>query len=89
MARRKSGRRRGGMGGMNGLIKPFIVGAIAGAFSDKIPVLNSLPTVATGAAGGYLVKRSMMGAAAGAAGSLVVSPYIKSMIGGGNTSAAW
>lgn len=90
MARRKSGRkRRGGMGSLGGLIKPFAVGVIAGAFSDKLPVLNTLPPVVTGAAGGYLVKKSMMGAAAGAAGAYIGSPMLKNIIGSGGNSSAW
>jgi len=89
MARRKSGRRRGGAGGINGLLKPFVVGAIAGAFSDKIPVLNSLPPVATGAAGGYFVKKSVMGAAAGAAGTMFASQYVRGMLGSSGATSGW
>lgn len=87
MAKRKSGRRKGGMGGIMGLAMPFAIGAIAGAYSDKIPLVNAMPPIVAGAAGGYIAKRSIQGAIAGAAGTYLVSGYIRGMTGNGSSSA--
>lgn len=86
MARRK-GRRSGGSGGIMALLKPFAAGAIAGAIGPQIPVVNSLPALGQGAIGGYLVKRSVMGAVAGAAGAQLATPLISSVIGGSGTAS--
>ena len=87
MSRRKSGRRKGGMGGIMGLAMPFAIGAIAGAYSDKIPLVNSMPPIVAGAAGGFIARRNIKGAIAGAAGSYLASGYIKGMTGNGSSSA--
>lgn len=89
MARRGKGRRRGGSGGgIMGLLKPFIAGAVASIVAPSIPVVNGLPPLAQGAIGGYVVKRSVMGAAAGAAGAQFGAPLIGQVIGGSGVKSA-
>jgi hypothetical protein len=65
-----------------GMLKPFLVGAIAGALKPRIPVVSGLPTGAAGAAGGYIVKRTPVGAALGAAGEFIGTPYLSGFLGG-------
>lgn len=90
MAKKKHGRRRG-MGGIKSLLMPLAIGVVAGAFSDRIPGLNSLPPVVSGAAGGYIAKRNFTGAMVGAAGAYFLSAPLKNMIGGASTTStnAW
>lgn len=94
MARRKGYRtyarraRRVGSSGFKALLKPFLVGALVGMFSDKIPYIGGIEPMATGAAGGFLVKKSITGAGAGAAGAFVGSRYLKGFTGQTN-NAAW
>lgn len=92
MAKRKGyGRRRGGSGGVMALLKPFLVGALAGKFGSSLPVINQLPTGGAGAVGGYLMKRDLMGAAAGAAGQIVGTPLLNNVLGGSTSggSVSW
>lgn len=91
MAKKKGGKRRGSFGGIKSLLMPLAIGAVAGAFSDKIPGLNSLPPVVSGAAGGYIAKRNFTGAAVGAAGAYFLGAPLKQMIGGstGTQNSAW
>jgi hypothetical protein len=89
MARRgrKFGRKRSGMGGMGGIVKPFLVGAALGVFGNAIPIVGGIEPMATGAAAGFLVKRNIAGAGAGAAGGYIGSRYLKGMMGMGGTTS--
>ena len=64
------------------MIKPLAVGALIGMFGSSIPIIGGIEPMATGAAGGFLVKKNLMGAGAGAAGAYIGSRYLKGMMGG-------
>ena len=85
----RKGKKRSFGGGLTSLFMPVAIGAVAGAFSDKIPGVSALPPVAAGAAGGYIAKRNMMGAAAGAAGAYFLAAPLKQMISGTSSTTAW
>jgi hypothetical protein len=79
MARRRFGRKRSG--GMGGIMKPLLVGTVIGMFGDSIPIVGGIEPMATGAVGGFMMKKSLMGAGAGAAGGYIGSRYLKGMMG--------
>lgn len=78
MAKRKSSRRRGGSGGLMSYLKPVAFGTLAGLITPRIPVVKDLPfgNAMLGAVAGYFGKRTLMGAAAGAAGGAVIAPPV-------------
>ena len=68
---------------MNRLLKGFAIGAVAGAVSPRVPVLNSLPNYVTGAGAAYMFGgKNIMTAGAGAVGAMVGSPYLSGFLGG-------
>ena len=89
MARRgRRFRRGGGGGGINRLLKGFAIGAVAGAVSPRVPVLNSLPNYVAGAGAAYMFGgKNIMTAGAGAVGAMVGSPYLSGFLGGSSGSS--
>ena len=68
---RRSRGHRGGIGGFMPLIHCFLAGAGAATLSEKvIPQVIPYQAPAIGAATGYLLKKNVGGALAGAAGAL-------------------
>lgn len=78
MARRRKSYRRSSSGGIGGMVKPALFGAIASYVAPMVPINVPYKTVIAGAAGGYLAKKSIMGAAIGAAAGY----FVPSLIGG-------
>jgi len=91
MARRRFKRysRRRSSGGLNGMIKPLAIGAIAGYLAPSVPVLNQIPTPAVGAGAGYLLgKKTIMGAGLGAIGAMFIPSLLSGFMGGRTTTGS-
>lgn len=70
-------------GGFMGYVKPVLFGTAAGVAAPYVPMVNTLPynQALAGAAGGYMAKKTGLGALVGMLSGFLIAPRVSAMLG--------